>query len=473
MIVAVVLAGPGELGPAVQTAWQARAVCDGAVVALAEAEPGGTESALPPQSTVVVGDWQSDEGTAAVLAAAAKLGRGEGNILACVLGAGERLAAASWADARREIAEAGAAGLGLKIGETAECRVAPIHARFSDLIGRPDVPLADQLSVVPLASEPTATAPPPPAPAPAHAHAVSVIRTGTERTPAPPPPGSLPAAERLLAGLPPHLRGADAIADAVCGSDDAAHERLAEVLERHENRRLLNLARAGRDTCWAEPIDDAEPLVTIRIPTYNRGPLVAERALRSAAAQTYPNIEILVVGDCCDAATERAVRDFDDPRVRFINLPARGMYPDDPAKRWLVAGTSPVNAAMDLARGAWIAPCDDDDELSVDHVETLLGAARANRLEFVWSKARMELEAGQWGVVGNGHFAEGFISHGSVLFSAGLRFFRYRGTCWKIGEPGDWNLWRRMADAGVRMGFVDAVTYVHYLETPKREEAAP
>jgi glycosyltransferase involved in cell wall biosynthesis len=238
------------------------------------------------------------------------------------------------------------------------------------------------------------------------------------------------------------------------------------------DRRLLAVARAGRDVCWAEADDEHEPLVTVRIPTYNRGPLIAERAIASAVAQTYERLEILVVGDACDRATADAVERFDDPRVRFVNLPARGLYPADPALRWLVAGTSPVNVAMDLARGAWIAPCDDDDELTPDHVETLLGAARANRLEMVWSKARMEVAAGQWGVVGNGHFAEGFISHGSVMFSAGLRFMRYRGTCWKLGEPGDWNLWKRMADAGVRIGFVDAVTYVHYLETPKREEAA-
>ena len=40
----------------------------------------------------------------------------------------------------------------------------------------------------------------------------------------------------------------------------------------------LEAARAGRDVCWT---DDGveEPLVTVRIATYDRGPLVAERAL--------------------------------------------------------------------------------------------------------------------------------------------------------------------------------------------------
>jgi len=31
-------------------------------------------------------------------------------------------------------------------------------------------------------------------------------------------------------------------------------------------------------------------------------------------------------------------------------------------------------------------------------------------------------------------------------------------------EPNDWNLWRRMEEAGVRMGFVDHVVFRHYME---------
>jgi len=35
---------------------------------------------------------------------------------------------------------------------------------------------------------------------------------------------------------------------------------------------------------------------------------------------------------------------------------------------------------------------------------------------------------------------------------------------WKHGEPNDWNLWRRMKEAGVRIGFVDKIIGKHYLE---------
>lgn len=244
---------------------------------------------------------------------------------------------------------------------------------------------------------------------------------------------------------------------------ETAQTRLALA----DERRLLQQSRDGHDVCWLAS-DEPEPLVTVRIATYNRGKLVAERALASALRQTYRRLEILVVGDRCDEATEAAVRSVKDPRVRFINLAERGLYPLDPKRRWMVAGTAPMNAALAVAQGKWIAPCDDDDELTDDHVEVLLSQARRRHLELVWSKSAMELEVGKWITVGSEALKYSEVTHGSVMYAGGLRFFRHSDRSWKLGEPGDWNLWRRMKAAGVKMGFVDHVTYSHYAETFRR-----
>ncbi len=242
-------------------------------------------------------------------------------------------------------------------------------------------------------------------------------------------------------------------------------EYLSEVARTHiatlDERRLLSYVRQSHDTCW-EATDEPEPLVTIRISTFNRGAVVAERAIASAIRQTYERLEILVVGDHCDESTERAIRLVKDPRLRFINLAQRGPYPTEPAHRWMAAGYAPANAALAIAQGKWIAPCDDDDEMTADHVEVLLGEARRRRLEFVWSKADMETTIGKWEQVGDPHLKIGGITHGSVLYAGGLRFFRYSESCWKLAEPGDWNMWSRMRIAGVRMGFVDRVTYRYW-----------
>ncbi|MHB8219926.1 MAG: glycosyltransferase family 2 protein [Acidimicrobiales bacterium] len=234
-----------------------------------------------------------------------------------------------------------------------------------------------------------------------------------------------------------------------------------------EERRLLAEIRGGDDVCWARD-DEPEPLVTVRIATYDRGELVAERAIASALRQTYERLEVLVVGDHCDQETAAAVAGVRDPRVRFVNLAERGLYPTEPSLRWMVAGSAPMNAALAIAQGAWIAPCDDDDEFTEDHVEVLLAEARRRRLEFVWSKARMEVAAGEWRESGGPELTSDGTTHGSVFYASQLRFFRHNENAWKLAQPGDQNLWNRMQRAGVRMGFVDRVTYVHYLEAHGR-----
>jgi Glycosyltransferase like family 2 len=241
-----------------------------------------------------------------------------------------------------------------------------------------------------------------------------------------------------------------------------ATELVREWAAGREERRRLRVARADRDVCWTEDEADPTPLVTVRIATYNRGPLVAERAIASALRQSHQNLEVLVVGDACDRATADAVLGVRDPRVRFVNLPRRGVYPTEPIDRWRVGGVHPMNAALTLARGDWIAPCDDDDELTDTHVADLLRRARLGRYEMVYSKALVRHPDGSWREVGHQPLRDGGISHGSVLYSAGLRFFAHSDTCWKLAEPADWNMWKRMRRAGVRIGFHDDVTYIHY-----------
>jgi glycosyltransferase involved in cell wall biosynthesis len=236
---------------------------------------------------------------------------------------------------------------------------------------------------------------------------------------------------------------------------------LRQRSEARRARATIDASRTLRPTMWAQT---AAPLVTVRIATYNRGPLVAERAIASAQAQTYSNLEILVVGDHCDEATAKAVMAVKDKRLRFVNLPSRGVYPTQPERRWMVAGEAPMNHALDIARGAWLAPLDDDDEFTPDHVEVLLDACRERTLDFAYGLARMEVAEGNWETVGSWPLRLGQIIHASVLYSMDLRILRHDVNSWRLHEPGDWNLWHRMRDAGARMGFVDHVVVNHYLE---------
>ena len=204
--------------------------------------------------------------------------------------------------------------------------------------------------------------------------------------------------------------------------------------------------------------------MTVRIATWNRAGILAGRTLPSVLAQTHRNLEVLVVGDhCTDDTAERLAR-LADPRIRFVNLPERGRYPETPWKRWMVAGAAPMNHALDIARGEWIAPLDDDDEFAPDHVATLLEACRRQRWEMAFGIARMQLPWGEWREIGSAPLRCDHICHSAVFYWTGLRFMHHDWNAWKLGEPGDWNLWRRMRGAGVRIGFVPRVVTTHHQE---------
>jgi glycosyltransferase involved in cell wall biosynthesis len=216
-----------------------------------------------------------------------------------------------------------------------------------------------------------------------------------------------------------------------------------------------------------------DPLVTVRIATYNNARILCERTLASLLRQTYPRWEAIVVGDACTDDTAHRIRALGDSRIHFHNLPFRGPYPSDPSARWQVAGTYPANMGLALARGRWIAGLDHDDEFTDDHVEVLLRRAQAARAEVAYGKLRVVLaesgvetpdEIGTWPPQHGGFMFQSAIVH------AGLRRFEYDINAHLCDEPGDWNMARRMWDVGVRFNFVDQIvgTY-HFAPRPWRE----
>jgi glycosyltransferase involved in cell wall biosynthesis len=235
---------------------------------------------------------------------------------------------------------------------------------------------------------------------------------------------------------------------------------LKNWIECKRNRELLENVRYN----FKDKIVNKNPLVSVLIATYNRGKILTERAIPSVLRQTYQNFEIIIVGDHCTDNTEELLKKFNDERIKFYNLPKRGNYPKNPFDRWLVAGVEPRNKCLELCSGDWIAPLDDDDEFTEDHIETLLNFAMDGNYEMVYGMVKMEVEPGKWIYIGSYPPERGKICHLSVLYHSSLKFFKYDINSWKYGEPADWNLWRRMKEAGVRIGFVNKVIGKHYLE---------
>lgn len=215
----------------------------------------------------------------------------------------------------------------------------------------------------------------------------------------------------------------------------------------------LELGRAR----WRLSSHAAQPLVSILIATWNRGELLASRTLPSVLRQTYPNWEAIVVGDGCTDDTAERIAALGDPRIRFTNLKKRGAYPEDPLYSWMVAGTEPLNKALDLARGEWLGGLDDDEVLTDDHIEVLLRLAEQSQAEFVYGAADWQRSPTEWLRIGKPPLQAENLTHSAFLYRSYLRFLKYDITAWKENIGGDAHLWKRMARLAVRYAFIDRI----------------
>jgi hypothetical protein len=206
-----------------------------------------------------------------------------------------------------------------------------------------------------------------------------------------------------------------------------------------------------------------EPLVTVRIPTYGSVDLLLERAIPSVLAGAYRNFELLVCSDGPQPHARAAVEGLADPRIRYVEVPERPQYPSFATSFWKVAGTSAVNRLVEEARGEVIAPLDHDDAFTADHIPVLLAALRRGA-DFAYGQAMTEWANGSWGMLGSAPLAHGRIVHASVLYTRRLAHMRYDPDAWLWNEPGDWNLWRRMRDAGAEITHVPSPVAVHFKE---------
>ncbi len=109
---------------------------------------------------------------------------------------------------------------------------------------------------------------------------------------------------------------------------------------------------------------DTLPLVSVVIPTRNR-PQYVLRAIESVLRQTYTNLEIVVVVDGPDPATQASLSTIDDPRLRVVVLPES------------VGGSEVRNCGVRASSGKWIGLLDDDDEWMEDKVEKQLEIAES------------------------------------------------------------------------------------------------
>lgn len=243
----------------------------------------------------------------------------------------------------------------------------------------------------------------------------------------------------------------------------------------HDNipslKKELKKLREQKD--YSKYFTKPEPLVSIRMATYNRSKLLCERAIPSILRQTYQNFEIVIVGDHCTDDTEEQIKKMNDKRIRFYNLPRHSYYPDDKFKRWLIVGAEPANTAVSLAKGDWIATLDDDDEYRPNHLETLVKLAQATQSELAYSALlSTHVNTKEQKVIWSDPPRLASFSMMSAIYLRALfEFIPTDEQGWAVREPQDWYLCRRMLEAGVKYAATETVTGdIHLLNYSEKEE---
>jgi glycosyltransferase involved in cell wall biosynthesis len=116
----------------------------------------------------------------------------------------------------------------------------------------------------------------------------------------------------------------------------------------------------------------ASPTVSVIIATYNRSQIL-RHAIQSVRNSRFADWELIVVGDACTDDTAECVAEYNDSRIRFVNLPAR-----------CGDQSGPNNHGVALSRGRYLAFLNHDDFYLPDHLENCVADLEASSADLVW-----------------------------------------------------------------------------------------
>ncbi len=110
--------------------------------------------------------------------------------------------------------------------------------------------------------------------------------------------------------------------------------------------------------------ESMRPLVSVIMPTYNAEAYIAD-AITSVLAQTYAELELLVVNDGSTDGTAAIIASFDDPRMRVFERENGGIG-------------KARNLALEHMQGSFLCLCDSDDRLPPDSIALRVDALLAD-----------------------------------------------------------------------------------------------
>lgn len=197
--------------------------------------------------------------------------------------------------------------------------------------------------------------------------------------------------------------------------------------------------------------------VSILVPTHNR-PKLLRQCLQAIAKQTFANFEIIVINDA-GARVESVVAEFPQLTLQLV---------DQPTNRGQVGSR---NRGLDVARGEYIALCDDDDLWLPVHLMGLVQAADVGAdlaysdAEIVVLEQKGDTRTPQSRALFAFDFDTDLLRHwnfippSTALYRRGLhdRLGRFDES---MGDYWDWDWWLRVAQHGLIVRVAMASTLI-------------
>lgn len=211
------------------------------------------------------------------------------------------------------------------------------------------------------------------------------------------------------------------------------------------------------------------PRFSVLLPTHNRADVIGF-AIRSMLAQSESDFELLVVGDGCTDDTAQLVAAFDDPRIRWFDLPKAPGF-----------GYANRNVVLRQARGELIGFMAHDDIVLPDHLERLGRLFAEPRVEWAYSRPLWVTTDGiVVATATNLRNPEDAATFCRINF-APASCIVHRRSCleragyWPEDVParGDWHLWTRIVrEDACNVAYEPCPTTLHFVADWKRDRAS-
>jgi glycosyltransferase involved in cell wall biosynthesis len=184
-----------------------------------------------------------------------------------------------------------------------------------------------------------------------------------------------------------------------------------------------------------------KPLISVVIPTYQHASTLTE-CLDSVLAQTYKNIEIIVVDDGSTDNTQEVLAKFKD-RVSIIKQENQG-------------SNLARNRGWKEAKGEYLIFCDADVIMDSRMLEKLHGALQSNvNASFAYSSFKFG-----WKSFKGVEFDSEFLKKRNFIHTSALvRAKDFPGFDPEIKRLQDWDVWLTMSQRGLSGVLVDEVLF--------------